>query len=629
MAPGDKAGRLVSPPMPPMPPSATLRSVLRLLFADADREIWVRLVAALLVVGLGGLLAALAPLALKALVDTLASAQGRAAAIPRDALLFALAYVATLCVGRLLNDIRPLLMGAAEQRLHARLSRRFFAHVLDLPASFHLDRKIGALSHSLAQSSAASQSILANVVQSLPLLVELGTVIVVLGQLGQPALVLIFVASAAAYAVVFRDGTGRVRCRSKEVSARAIAAHASVADALLNVETIKCFNANDAANRRFTALTAALERSWLGLQQQRLKLGLAASIVFAASFTASFFVAIDAVERGTLSIGGFVLSTLYILQMARPIETLGAAARDIGQAIEFIDPALRILEQPVERAARSQLGAAQCHNSDSKPVDIHLCNVHLSYSGGPPVLTRLDLHIPAGQTLAIVGPSGSGKSSVARLLLGLVEPDSGQVLFGLESSDRLDPARTRAMIGVVSQDVMLFDDTIAMNVAVGRPQAVRAEIEDACRAARVHDFIQSLPAGYDTRVGERGLKLSGGQRQRIGIARAILKQPGIYLFDEATSALDSRTEARIVSDLRRICAGRTTILITHRMTVARHADRIAVLQDGRIRESGTHDELLNRRGAYARMYRLQTRAAPRTVHTTLHSTLHTSEGTRI
>lgn len=607
MAPGDQAGSLVSLPMPP---SATLGSVLRLLLADADRGIWVRLVVALLVVGLGGLLAALAPLALKALVDTLASAQGPASAVSRDALVLALAYVATLCMGRLLNDIRPLMMGAAEQRLHARLSRRFFAHMLDLPASFHLDRKTGALSHSLAQSSAASQSILANVVQSLPSVIELGTVIVVLGHLGQPALVLIFVASAAAYAVVFRDGTGRVRRRGQDVSAHAIAAHANVADALLNIETIKCFNAHDAARQRFAALTAALERSWLGLHHQRLKLGLAASIVFATSVTASFVVAIGAVERGTLSIGGFVLASVYILQMARPVETLGAAARDIGQAIEFIEPALRILAQPVERAARTQLGATQRHNPGSKPVDIRLCKVHLSYSGGPPVLKDLDLHIPAGQTLAIVGPSGCGKSSLARLLLGLVEPDAGRVLFGQVSSDCLAPAEIRAMIGVVSQDVMLLDDTIALNVAIGRPQASRTDIEHACRAAQVHDFIRSLPAGYDTRVGERGLKLSGGERQRIAIARAILRQPAIYLFDEATSALDSLTEARIVGDLRRICSGRTTIMITHRMAVARHADRVALLQDGRILESGTHGELLARAGAYARLYRLQAREAP-------------------
>jgi ABC-type multidrug transport system fused ATPase/permease subunit len=591
MAPGDEAGCLA---LLPMPPSATLSNVLRLLLADADREVRVRLMVATIVVSLGGLLAALAPLALKALVDLLAGANGAVAAVTRDALGFALGYVATLCAGRLLNDIRPLMMGAAEQRLHARLSRRLFAHLLDLPASFHLDRRTGALSQSLAQSAAASQTILANIVQSLPLAVELATVVVILAHLGQPALVFIFVVSAGAYAIVFRDGTGRVRRRSKAVSASALAAHATVADTLLNIETIKCFNANDVANRHFAALTAVLERSWLLLHHQRLKLGLAASAIFATSVSTSFIVAIAAVEGGTLSLGGFVLATVYILQMARPIETLGAAARDIGQAIEFIDPALQILGLPAERA-RTPLDAEQRHDPESRPIEIRLQDVHLSYAGGPPVLSRLNLHIPAGQTLAIVGPSGSGKSSLARLLLGLVAPDSGQILFDQVPGERLGPAGCRALIGVVAQDVMLFDDTIAQNVGIGRPQATRKDIEDACRVARVHDFIQALPNGYDTRVGERGLKLSGGERQRIAIARAILKRPNIYLFDEATSALDSHTEAAIVDDLRRICRGRTTIMITHRMAVAQHADRLALLQDGRIQECGTHRELLERR----------------------------------
>lgn len=241
------------------------------------------------------------------------------------------------------------------------------------------------------------------------------------------------------------------------------------------------------------------------------------------------------------------------------------------------------------------------------PVDIRFCKVQLSYpGGGAPVLSDLDLHIPAGKSLAIVGPSGSGKSSLAKLLLGLVEADAGQILFGQTPSDHLTPADIRAMIGVVSQDVTLFDDSIAENVRIGRPHATRTEIEDACRAAQAHDFIQSLPAGYDTRVGERGLKLSGGERQRIAIARAIIRQPSIYLLDEATSALDGRTEAQIVRSLGRICAGRTMIMITHRVAAARYADRIAVLQEGHILELGSHGELLARQGAYARMHRLQT-----------------------
>jgi ABC-type multidrug transport system fused ATPase/permease subunit len=276
------------------------------------------------------------------------------------------------------------------------------------------------------------------------------------------------------------------------------------------------------------------------------------------------------------------------------------------QAIEFMGPTLGALAESVESAAPTEPDSTPPHAYRRGAVDIRFCDVHLSYESDPPVLSDLNLHVPAGQTLAVVGPRGAGKTSLARLLLSLVKPDSGRILFDLVPGDWLGPAAVRTLIGVVSQDVMLLDDTIAANVSIGRPQATQADIEVACRAVRIRDFIRSLPAGYDTRVGERGLKLSGGERQRLAIARAILKQPSVYLLDEATSALDVRTEAAIVRDLRRICAGRTTIMITHRLAVARHADRIAVLQDGRIGELGTHRELMDGRGVYATMYSKQT-----------------------
>lgn len=584
-------------------------SVLRELLADADRQVQLRLFAALLAVCAGAVLAALAPLALKRMVDTLASASASASAaasgISQEILLLAAAYLAVLCTGRLLTEVRPLLVGVAEQRLLSRLSRRFFAHVLDLPAAFHLDRQAGTLQHSLSQATAASQLVVASLMQVLPAAMELITVIVVLSHLGQPVLVAIFLASAAAYTVVFRDGLRHVRRCGQEVSARAITGHARLADALLNIETIKCFDAHASTRERYGEATDALEHSWQALHQKRARLGLAVAAVFSLSVGACVFVAVAAVQQATLSIGGFVLTTVYMLQMVRPVEALGAAVRDIGQAIEFAAPAVEILRQPVERSASACPDTPALGAGRATAVDLHLSSLRLAYAAGPQVLDDLSLHVPAGTSLAIVGASGAGKSSLARLILGLVEPDAGSILFDGVCSGQLGPNAVRNLIGYVPQDVMLFDDTLALNVGIGRPGASLADIEEACRAAQLHGFIESLPNRYDTQVGPRGLKLSGGERQRIGIARAILRRPRIYLFDEPTSALDSSTEAEIVRDLRRICAGSTTIIITHRMAAARWTQRVAVLQDGRILEVGTQLELAQRQGAYARLCRLQ------------------------
>lgn len=586
-----------------MPSATTTLNVLRLVLAEADRDIRTRLIAVSILMATAGLLAALAPLALKGLVDTLASASDPGAG--RIVLALSAAYIAALCAARLLNELRPLLLGSAEQRLQGRLSRRFFTHVLDLPATFHLNRQTGALAHTLSQGAAACQAVMTHLLQALPIVIELGTAMVVLGQLGQPALAATFLASALAYTWVFGKGMSRIRRQGKEVANSAISTYATLADSLLNIETIQCFNAKAAAHRRYAAATTALEHSWSRLHGQRARLGLSVAAVFGTAVAASLVIAVRAVEQGTLSIGGFVLATVYMLQMVRPIETIGAVVRDITQAVEFAGPALELLRHPVEDAGPPHSSAAPCPASASGPVDIHLTNLQLAYPGSPQVLNDLSLRIPAGTRMAIVGPSGSGKSSLARVLLRLVEPDAGQVLFGGLPSEQLHRASIRQMIGYVSQDVMLFDDTIKANIAIGRPEATDADIERASRSARVHDFVRLLPAGYATRVGERGLKLSGGERQRIALARAILKRPQVYLFDEATSALDSSIEADIVRDLPTICAGCTIILITHRLATARCAETIAVLQEGRIAEIGTHQELLQRAGTYARMCDLQ------------------------
>jgi ABC-type multidrug transport system fused ATPase/permease subunit len=592
-----------------------LKRFLRLLAAEANRSIRRRLAASLLLALLGSALTGLAPLALKSVIDAMTRVHASpAAATGHFALLSGAAYLATLCIGRVLSDLRPLLAGHAEQQLHARISRRYFAHLLELPMVFHAGRQTGALMNGLSQATAACQLVTNSLMQCMPVSIELVTVLVVLGHLGQPALAAIFAASAVAYAFVFANGARQVRTHGRAVSDANLRTHATFADSLLNVETIKCFNAGAAMRNRFDGATAELEGRWRGLHRQRTHVALQVVAVFGASVGGSLAVAADAVAHDTLTIGGFVLATVYMLQMVRPLELLGTAVRDAAQAIEFARPLVEVLEAPTEGSAqRSALEDARPTAAEAdkgpgasrRPPAIAFSDVWLAYGNDRAVLKSFSLDVAAGTMVAIVGASGAGKSSIARLLLRLLDPDAGRILWDRSPLDRLRPEMLRSRIGFVPQDTTLFNDTIAANIAIGRPGASREEIEQAARRAQLQTLAQSLPDRYDTLVGERGLKLSGGERQRIAIARAILRRPQVYLFDEVSSMLDAPTEAALLRDLKVICAGCTTIFITHRLAAARSADVIVVLEDGRVAERGSHAELIARRGSYQRMWRLQ------------------------
>jgi ABC-type transport system involved in Fe-S cluster assembly fused permease/ATPase subunit len=605
-----------------MPTLGALPEVLRLLRSEADRTVAWNLAAAMLLVVTGGLLAALAPLALKGMVDAVAGAQHDVRQAPSSsALVLGAAYLLAICGGRLLTELRPLLTGAAEQRLDARLTQRFFRHMLGLPLAYHLGRQTGALAHSLVLATTGCQLVIAHLVNSVvPVLVELVTVTVVLAHLNQPALVATFAVTAIVYLLVFAAGSFRLTERSHAVSSASLNAHATLTDSLLNCEAIKCFVAEPAARQRLASTTEELETRWLQLHRLRVCIGLAVAATFTVSVATSLLLAADAVTQGTLTIGGFVLANVYMLQVVRPLEVLGFAARDVSQALGFIRPLLEVLREPTEVSSQEAMSppapppstesvrtpsvrSATALRQGSPGVQFQ--GVQFGYDDARPVLKGLDLDIAAGRSLAIVGASGSGKSSLVRLLLRLYEPQAGHILLDQRPIKGLPAGELRAMIGLVPQDTILFNDTLANNIGLGKPGAPRSEIEQAARRAQLHDFVASLPAGYGTLVGERGLKLSGGERQRVAIARALLKRPRIFVFDEATSMLDSQTEAAILRDLQTVSDGCTTITIAHRLSTVLHADDIVVLDKGQVRERGRHAALIAQGGLYARLWHRQ------------------------
>lgn len=589
------------------------RDLAHLVAREADGPIRLRLAVALALAAAGSVLTGLAPLALQHLIDAMQAASTSATASGALAtLLFGAAYLLALAAGRVLAELRLMLAGQAEQHLHARLSSRYFAHLLSLPLGFHIERPTGALTNSLSHAAAGCQLGLNSIMQCLPIVIELATVLFVLTHLGEPALAAIFAASAVAYGLVFAHGASRVRAHGRTVAQAGLQLHATLADSLLNIEAIKCFNASGAMLDRFERTAHALERHWAGLYRQRARTGLLAALLFAASVAASLFVAGQAVAAGTLTIGGFVLATVCMLQMVRPLEQLGAAVRDLAQAIEFARPLLDVMHTAPEVAATSPPravprtdGGSQATEACGHPPEIVFDDVHLAYQRGRPILNGFSLQVAAGSTVAILGASGAGKSSILRLLLRLQGMPTGRILWNRHPIEQMDVEALRRSIAIVPQDTTLFCDTIAANIAIGRPGASRADIEEAARRAQLHTFIASLPAGYDTPVGERGLKLSGGERQRIAIARAVLRRPQVYVFDEVSSMLDGPTEAALLGNLREICAGCTTLFVTHRLAAAREADQIVVLRDGRVAEQGTHSELLSRDGPYRRQWQAQ------------------------
>lgn len=579
--------------------SSSIRSALRLLWSEAD---WVskRLVlVTLLLVTAASIVSGLAPLVLKIIVDTLGDVHSPGTSGWLLALV--VAYALSQWLARSLVELRGMYHGRTDQRVQRQLSFKLFKHVMSLPLRFHMDRKTGALSQTLTNGLIGYRMMLHHLMLTvLPVVVELGTMAAVLVLLEHTTFLAIISVSVLAYTLAFWNGVVRIRSPARAASNAHIDATAVLTDSIINYETVKYFGAESRVRSRYTEALAETEGQWASLYKRKMENGLVIAGIFALSLGVSVYVAVNKVQQGTMSVGEFVLVNAYILQITRPLEMLGFAFRGIAEGMAFIDKMADLLRQKLEPMVVN----SRKHLPNLAP-ELVFDRVSYAYTRSRTVLNDVSFVVPSGKTIGVVGASGSGKSSLVRLLVRFVEPTKGTIFLNGIPLTSIPVSELRNAIAVVPQDIALFNDSIAYNISFGAQTSSEADIVNAAKIAHVHDFIVGLPDGYETKVGERGLKLSGGEKQRIAIARAAIKKPNVFVFDEATSSLDSQAERAILNDLMRIAKSTTTLIIAHRLSTVVNVDEIVVLCRGKLVERGTHDKLLEQRGAYAAMWQAQ------------------------
>jgi ATP-binding cassette subfamily B protein len=508
------------------------------------------------------------------------------------------------------GELRDAVFAAVQQRTVRRVALQTFEHMHRLSLRFHLDRQTGGVSRAIERGSAGIEQVLRLAVFNIvPTLIELLLVTAVLWHMFDWRFATVTFGAVAAYiAFTLAFATWRVRFR-RTMNDNDTEAQSKAVDSLLNYETVKYFGNEAHEASRFDAALARYERAAVKSQVTLNMLNLGQAAIIALGLAVIMLMAARGVVSGQMSVGKFVLANTYLIQLYQPLNFLGFAYNTIKQGLVDMEQMFRLLnvdEEVQDRAGALQLSA---HLAEGEPCSVTFEDVQFGYTPAREILKGVSFTVPAGHKVAIVGPTGAGKSTISRLLFRFYDVNAGSVMVDGRDVRDYTQASLRAAIGVVPQDTVLFNDTIRYNIAYGRPGATQAEIEHAAKVAQVHDFVLRMPDGYDTRVGERGLKLSGGEKQRVAIARTVLKDPRVLILDEATSALDSRTERDIEAALRAVSARRTTLVIAHRLSTVVDADEILVLVDGRVAERGTHKQLLAAGGVFARMWDLQSQQA--------------------
>jgi ATP-binding cassette subfamily B protein len=541
------------------------------------------------------------PLVLKALVDALDLKPGDARSLLVVPVALLLAYGALRVSVTLFTELREFLFYPVAARVARKVALQTFEHLLALSLRFHLERQTGGVSRDIERGSRAIHSLLNYFIYNiLPTLVEIGLVIVLLATTFDAWFAGITFGALIAYiafTVTVTEWRTHFRRAMNEQDSKA---NTRAIDALINYETVKYFNNERFEEARYDENLQRLENASVKSQTSLSALNLGQSLIIAIAVTLLVWRATLGVVDGRMTLGDLVLVNALMIQLYIPLNFLGVIYREIKQSTVDMEKMFALLGQHREIADAP----------DARPLDVRegtlrFENVSFAYEPARPILHEVSFEVPAGKTVAVVGASGAGKSTLARLLYRFYDVGGGRITIDGQDLRAVTQASLRASIGIVPQDTVLFNDTVEYNIAYGRPGASRAEVEAAARAAHIHAFIASTPAGYDTMVGERGLKLSGGEKQRVAIARTLLKDPPILIFDEATSALDSANERAIQAELKSAAQGKTALVIAHRLSTIADAHEIVVLDQGRVIERGSHAALLAQQGRYARMWALQ------------------------
>lgn len=544
------------------------------------------------------------PILLKTLVDAMSLKPGDPTALLVVPVGLLVAYGALRLSTSLFTELRELVFAKATQGAARSIALQTFEHLHALSLRFHLERQTGGMTRDIERGVRGIESLISftlfNVVATL---VEVVLVLSVLAIKFDAWFAWITLAALALYitfTVLVTEWRTKFRREANEFDS---AAHSKAVDSLLNYETVKYFNNEGFEARRYDESLERLRRARLKSQTTLSMLNTGQQLIIAVGLVAMLWRATQGVVDGRMTLGDLVMVNAFMIQLYIPLNFLGVIYREIKQSLTDLDKMFMLMDK--EREVADAPGAQPLAGLDQPTVRFEDVVFAYDPKGGRTILQGISFEIPAGKTVAVVGPSGSGKSTLARLLFRFYDIQQGRITIAGQEIRGVTQASVRQAIGIVPQDTVLFNDTVAYNIAYGRPGATQDEIEAAARAARIHDFIASTPKGYATMVGERGLKLSGGEKQRVAIARTLLKNPPILIFDEATSALDSANERAIQAELQGVAQNKTTLVIAHRLSTVVDAHEILVMDAGRIIERGTHAQLLALGGRYASMWSLQ------------------------